>query len=253
MGPEADRHGRAPSRSELAYQQLRQLILAGEFAYGARITENAMASRLELSRTPVREALVRLHADRLLDRRVDGGYYVASPDLAQLEDLYELRVTLELRGITRAIIGPARHDENQLAAIRDAWEALRTVEPELDGSFIRHDEAYHTGLCAASGNRALAETLAQVNVQIRSVRSYDFLTEDRIERTITEHLAIVGALLDRRPERAVELMSDHIGASMAVVKQRVQRALIAMLEMRGRGELRPPSVPAPQRWTEGTW
>jgi DNA-binding GntR family transcriptional regulator len=238
---------------DTAYASLRQAILDGQFAFGLHLSENAMATRLGLSRTPVREAFTRLHAERLVERRADGGYYVAAPDLARLEALYELRVTLELRGITRVIDLGITHDRDRLAQVMDSWQHLRGTEPPLDGSFIKQDEAYHLNLAAASGNPALTEALAGVNLQIRAVRSYDFLTEDRIEKTIEEHLAIVGKLLDGHTEAAANLMATHIGASMNVVRERAQRALLAMLQTRshtsqtGQTAL---SMPGPIDWAE---
>ncbi|MDR1800214.1 MAG: GntR family transcriptional regulator [Bifidobacteriaceae bacterium] len=242
--------GTAASRVDTAYANLRQAILAGQFAFGLHLSENAMAARLGLSRTPVREAFTRLHAERLVERRADGGYYVAAPDLARLEALYELRVTLELRGITRVIDLDISHDRDRLAQVRATWQDLRGTEPPLDGSFIKHDEAYHINLATASGNPALTEALAAVNLQIRAVRSYDFLTADRIEQTIDEHLAIVGQLLDAHTERAAELMASHIGASMNVVRERAQRALIAMLETRRQVDQATLAMPGPIDWAD---
>jgi DNA-binding GntR family transcriptional regulator len=201
------------------------MVMLGEIPTGQRLAEEQIAEQLSVSRTPVREAFVRLHADRLLKRFNDGGYYVAEVDLFDLRDLYELRLTLELRGITRALEDGIEHDREALLEIREEWEAIKADPPEPDGSFIELDESFHLALLRSSGNLALAEMVETINVRIRPVRTYDFLTEDRIETSIDEHLGIVAALLDEDIPLAADRLRDHVGASLDVVEQRVADAM----------------------------
>ena len=199
--------------------------MLGEIPTGQRLAEEHIAEQLDVSRTPVREALVRLHADRLLKRFSDGGYYVAEVDLFDLRDLYELRLTLELRGITRALEVGIEHDRDALLELQEEWEAIQSDQPEPDGSFIELDESFHLALLRSSGNLALAEMLETINVRIRPVRTYDFLTEDRIESSIGEHLGIVAALLAGDIPLAADRLREHIGASLDVVEERAAAAM----------------------------
>jgi DNA-binding GntR family transcriptional regulator len=213
------------------------MVMLGEFPTGQRLAEEQIAEQLNVSRTPVREAFVRLHADRLLNRFSDGGYYVAEVDLFDLRDLYELRLTLELRGITRAGEDGIEHDRNALAELQEEWVAIQAAPPEPDGSFIELDESFHLALIRASGNLALAEMLETVNARIRPVRTYDFLTADRIESSIGEHLGIVAALLEGDIVLAADRLREHIGASLDVVEQRAAEAMRqrALRSRRSRG------------------
>src|SRR4051794_30388016 len=93
--------GAEGSRRDEVYGELRRCVLVGEFPVRMRLIEEKLATGLGVSRTPVREALVRLCADRLLRKGSDGGYYVVQPDLKDLSHLYEVRITLELRGVVR--------------------------------------------------------------------------------------------------------------------------------------------------------
>lgn len=213
------------SLRELAYTQIRKMVMLGEFPTGQRLAEEQIAEQLQVSRTPVREAFVRLHGDRLLRRFSDGGYYVAEIDLFDMRDLYELRLTLELRGITRASEDGIEHDLEALAELREEWLGIQEEPPEPDGSFIELDESFHLALLRSSGNLALAEMLENVNVRIRPVRTFDFLTSDRIETSITEHLGIVEALMAKQIELAAHLLRDHIGASLEVVEERAATAI----------------------------
>jgi DNA-binding GntR family transcriptional regulator len=221
-------------RRESAYSELRHMVLRGEFMFGQRLGEEAIAEQLNVSRTPVREALMRLHADHLVSRFPDGGFYLDMPNLVDLRDLYELRLALELRAITRAHDPSVTHDASTLSEIRNQWLAIKLSPPHPDGSFIELDESFHLELARASGNFALVETLHTINARIRAVRMYDFLTADRIETSINEHLAIVSAVIDGELDSAVELMSTHIGASLAVVEERAAAAMSQMVVGRSR-------------------
>jgi DNA-binding GntR family transcriptional regulator len=201
------------------------MVMLGEFQTGQRLAEEQIAEQLEVSRTPVREAFVRLHADRLLSRFSDGGYFVAEIDLIDLRDLYELRLALELQGINRAREFGIDHDRAALLALRTDWQAVQESPPEPDGSFIELDESFHVALLRASGNLALVEVLESVNVRIRPVRTYDFLSEDRIVTSTAEHLGIVEALLDHQIPLAADRLREHIGASLEVVEERAADAM----------------------------
>lgn len=225
MATSGTRSTAAQSLRERAYTQIRKMVMLGEIPTGQRLAEEQIAEQLKVSRTPVREAFVRLHADRLLKRYTDGGYYVAEVDLFDLRDLYELRLTLELRGIKRAKEPGIEHDREALLELRQEWEVIRAGPPEPDGSFIELDEDFHLALLRSSGNLALAEMLETINVRIRPVRTYDFLTADRIESSIAEHLGIVAALLERDIPLAAVRLRDHIGASLDVVEQRAADAM----------------------------
>ena len=234
--PEAQvtRHAAARLRRERAYIELRRMVLAGEFAFGQRVGEEAVAEALGVSRTPVREALARLHADHLLHRYADGGFYVAEPDILELRDLYELRLAIELHAIKRGKSDGVEHDAVALAELRAEWTAIKASPPEPDGSFIDLDEAFHLALCRSSGNVALAETLEGVNARIRQVRMYVFLSADRIAVSTDEHLDIIDAVAAAEFDRAAILMRQHIGDSLEVVEERAAAAMSRMMRNRSK-------------------
>jgi len=205
----------------------------GEFGLQSRLVEERLAGALGVSRTPVREALVRLLADGLVVRH-DGGYYVALPDLSRLRNLYELRILLELRGVERAVeSGVVRLDAAILEPLRDQWRAMSVDKPDPNPEFVLVDEDFHLTLLRSSGNTALTETLESVNARIRPVRMYDFLTEDRIERTVAEHLNIVELVLAGDLAEALASLRQHVGISMEVVERRAARAITQMALHRG--------------------
>jgi DNA-binding GntR family transcriptional regulator len=216
------------------YGELRRCVLVGEFPVHMHLVEEKLAARLGVSRTPVREALVRLCADHLLRKESDGGYYVEQPDLTDLSHLYELRITLEMRGVVRALETEVPHDVAILEPLQARWLGLQGEKPAPDSRFVDVDESFHLGLCAASGNRVLGETLERINARIRPVRMYDFLTADRIEQTIDEHLRVLDLVLAGRLHDAAAELRRHIGESMSVVERRAAEAITQMALRGGR-------------------
>jgi DNA-binding GntR family transcriptional regulator len=215
------------SLREQAYQELRRRLLAGELSARTRLVEARVAELIGASRTPVREAMVRLHADGMLAREVDG-YYPVVPDLASVRDLYEVRITLELRGITRIIENPhLAFDVDALATLRDDWLGLQASPPEPGPDVVLLDEDFHLRLSAAAGNPALTRALQAVNGQIRLVRMYDYATEERVTKTIEEHLEIVDLILADDLDSARTALHHHVGASYEVVEERAAHAVTA--------------------------
>ncbi len=230
-----------PSRSEATHRELKRRLLIGEFPFGHRLGEERLAGMLEVSRTPVREALARLHAEGHVQRHPEGGFEPAFPDMDRIAELYEVRKSLELTAVRRTVGAPAAparrrtHDRTALLDLRRDWVALEDdAAQHADPEFVLVDEDFHIRLAQSSGNTALAEMLASVNERIRVVRVHDFLTEERIRATVDEHLGIIDALLEESVECTVERLEAHIDESARVASQRALTAIVRMLAGRTR-------------------
>ena len=217
-------------RSDQAYRELKSRLLAGDFQLGRRLGEERLAELVGTSRTPVREALVRLHADGLVRRGDDGGYEPVAPDVSAVRHLYEVRVVLELAALQRPARAGERHDQAALDRLRADWTELRLDLPEADPSFVLLDEEFHVGLAEAGGNPALAAHLRQINERIRVVRMHDFRTDERIVTTVDEHLGILDAVATGDVTEAERRFMTHLDLSVAVVEERVARAIARMAE-----------------------
>jgi DNA-binding GntR family transcriptional regulator len=222
--PVGDHAGRADS----VYLDLKRRLLIGDFPLRTRLGEQRLAATLGVSRTPVRQALHRLHAERLLERHPEGGLAPAALDLVGLRELYEVRRMFELAALVRPDQQGTTHDAGILEPLRDEWLELRDDQPVADPGFVLCDERFHEQLALAAGNRALVGLLHDVNERIRLIRMHDFLTEERIATTISQHLGIVEAVLAGDLVRGRELFESHIGESIAVVESRATRALARM-------------------------
>ncbi|QKS19437.1 GntR family transcriptional regulator [Curtobacterium sp. Csp1] len=217
------------SRTDAVYEHLREQLMSGRYAPRTRLREDAIAHELQVSRTPVRTALFMLRADGLIDND-EYGYRVVMPDLHHLTELYELRVTIEMRGVQRTTERElAGYDFAMLNAELDRWRDLQQAPPSPTPQFVMDDERFHVTLCRAAGNEALVEALESVNHRIRAVRMYDYVTEDRITATIDEHLAIGDLIVAGHLEQAKTALGEHIGDSMDTVMERATRAITNMV------------------------
>lgn len=219
---------RDTARSDSVYVDLKTRLLVGDFPLRIRLAEQRLAATLGVSRTPVRQALQRLHAERLLERHPDGGFAPAALDLAGLRDLYEVRRMFELSALLRPERTGTPHAVDVLEPLRYEWLELRDHQPDPDPGFVLCDERFHEQLALAAGNRALAGMLHDLNERIRLIRMHDFLTEERIGTTISQHLGIVEAVLGGDLVGARVLFESHLGESVAVVESRATRALARM-------------------------
>jgi DNA-binding GntR family transcriptional regulator len=218
------------SRAEQAYAEIKRRLLLGELRLGARLGEERLASQLGLSRTPIREALFRLHSEGLVDRHPDGGYRPRAPMVSGIRELYEVRRSLELMAVRRPLVQGTPHDRPMLEHIRDEWATLADELPDPDPGFVIADEAFHLGIAEAAGNSALVELLSNINQRIRVVRMQDFMAIQRIAATVEQHLHIVTALIDGDLDEAAHALGAHLAESMSVVETLAAWALARMLE-----------------------
>lgn len=218
------------TRSDLAYRGLKTRLLTGEFPVNVRLGEERIARLLGTSRTPVREAMKRLFSEGLVCKHPEGGFQPVAPDVTTMRHLYEVRAALELQALQRPARNGTRHDPAIIEPLRDRWRSMsRGTPPPPDPNFVLLDESFHVALASAAGNDVTVSLLRQVNDRIRLVRMHDFLSEERIEATIAEHLQLAELVLHGDVLAAESAFSQHLAVSMAVVEERVQAALTRMV------------------------
>src|SRR5580765_8629555 len=191
-----------------------------------RFAEERIAERLSVSRTPVRAALLRLHAEGFLERHRDGGFRIDHPTGRTVRELYDVRRALELFAVGALVREPRAEARDWLEALRAEWEGLQPLE--VDPDFVLLDEDFHRRLAEAGGNSQIVDALRHVSERIRPIRTHDFTTPGRIEATVDQHLAILDAVLEERAE-AAELLDGHILESQRSVEAIVGVVLERML------------------------
>jgi len=202
--------------ADTAYAKLKNNIFEFELLPGDRFSETDIAGRLGMSRTPVREALYRLEREGYMQVHFRVGWSVRAFDLTQFENLYDLRLVLEMASVQRLC---DRADRPDLDALRVTWLAPAAERPADCAQMCNLDEAFHAALVEAAGNPEVARCHREVAERIRIIRRLDFTQEHRVERTYEEHAHILRAVIRRRADQATLLLRTHIEASKAEVRK----------------------------------
>ncbi len=201
---------------ERAYQALRRMAVNFEFKPGERLNETSLTKRLDISRTPLREALNRLVAEGFLTFSLGKGFFCRPLTPEKVLELYQLRCALETEALLRTIGGAEDQQIDAVIAYLDEVEKSYSVCHDLD-ELLRMDEEFHIKLAALSGNQELLKLLHNVNERIRYVRIVNLrLLRDRRENAETDqtsmsaHRIILDAVKARDVDRAVSALRGHI-------------------------------------------
>lgn len=201
--------------AERVYAQIKQLIFDFQLLPGERFSESDLANRVQVSRTPLRQALQRLQREGFLLVFPKSGWQVAPLDFDTFDQLYDLRVLLEAHAVARLC---EMEDRPALKDLADTW----LVPPgERQTAFVavdRLDEAFHTALVSATGNHEMVRVHEDITERIRIIRRLDFTKVARVEATYDEHARILRAITRRRADEAQRLLRAHIEQSKLEVR-----------------------------------
>lgn len=225
---------------ELAYDQLLSMLVTMKIAPGAHIGIEALARQLDISQTPIREALTLLEAQKLAYKIPNVGFRAA--DLLtpkEVQDLFDLRLLVEPPA---AAFAATRADERalgELAGLAQAMSHAQTGNELAYAQFAEGDAKLHHLLAEASGNRFIAETIEQLHAHLHIFR-FLFKT-NATAKAVQEHEAIIAALLARDAAGAEQAMREHLCASrerMNVALEEHQSTVTSAAEQEGAGRAR---------------
>ena len=177
--------------ADIAYDELRRRILSGALPAGSRIDQDAEAERLHASRMPVREALRRLGAEGLVDIAPHRGAVVRSLSVADLEDLYVMRLALE--GVAGRL-GATQLPPGELEAMRQMLPAMEQIVAQDDPvAWLDLDWAFHRTLYRAAQRPRLLQTIHQLREEARRYRTVGLSMPRVLEVSLHEHRVIIDA------------------------------------------------------------
>jgi len=214
--PKPEARGKDANLAARVFERVKQEIFDFVLLPGDRFTEAEIAGRMQVSRTPVREALYLLEREGYLEVMFRSGWRVRPFDFQQFEDLYDVRVILELAAVKRLC------EMDQRLALEDLKSAWLVPKNErlTDGRGVAAlDEQFHDALVAATGNQEMARIHHDLTERIRIIRRLDFTQDARIDATYNEHARILKAILLRKADEAQMLLKSHIDASKAEVRK----------------------------------
>jgi DNA-binding GntR family transcriptional regulator len=197
---------RTGNQSEHAYRKLKERILDGDLQPGERLVEAHLAEELDLSRTPVREALGRLNAEELVARDENGSLIVRVPSPREVNEIYLIREVLD--GLA-ARLAAERISAPELIVAETTIERFREGSDNT-AAVIGANIAFHDILYEATGNDRLMRLGQAVNDFVRLVSRQPMSTPARRGEIADEHEAVVNAVRERDGDRAEQLMREHV-------------------------------------------
>jgi DNA-binding GntR family transcriptional regulator len=204
---------RAVSATTRVYQHLKRAILEQLHPGGTLLTEAEVAEAVGVSRTPVREALLRLESEGLVALYPKRGALVLPVSAREIEEVIDARALIEGHAATRAW---ARRAE-LAGTLEPLLEAMRDARTAGDAiAFMEADRAFHAAVVETAGNRILADLYhrlrdRQMRMGVASMR----ISPDRMDRALADHEAMLAALRAGAPERFAELVHDHVDTAGA--------------------------------------
>ncbi|TVQ05268.1 MAG: GntR family transcriptional regulator [Leptolyngbya sp. DLM2.Bin27] len=221
---------RGKSLYEQVYLALRSAILTGVLSPGDRLVETQLAEWLQVSRTPLREALRQLQQDGLVTADVSGGLRVTTITAADAEELYDCRLALE----ALAVAGACRHaTPEQLQGIKacviKAEGATANSHGSLDHEHLLDvDYQFHHLIAESSGNRRLVSLLDQLFDAMALLRIQTLQQNPNVLDIRLEHRQIYEAILTGDAEVAVAAITQHLRASKVRVVQEIEGSIPAV-------------------------
>jgi len=205
--------------NERVYAYIRDAVITGTVPPNGRIDEQAFADEIGVSRTPIREAIGKLTREGLVEYRPYQGNFVRAFTTTQVNDLYEVRKTLEMLAMRLAVPRMTAEDIAELRGILDeVYDAYVHDDMIAYGST---DRRFHETIARLSGNDTLIESLDRLAMQVQLVRTAANRDPDVVERAAHQRPAILAALEASDAERAAKLMETHI--------EDVRRSVVAKL------------------------
>ncbi len=207
---EADDEG--VTLATLAYRQLRDDILSGALAPNAKLRMHELKERYDIGVAPLREALVRLRAEQLVDSSDNRGFWVAPVSVDELTDLTRVRMLLEAEALRCSIRDGGDDWEARIVAtfhfLARVTERGAHLSPETLGEWEARHEDFHRALISGAASALLLRLRSMLTVLVRRYRRFAIATA--LQRPhLEEHREIMEAVLARDADRAIALLDRH--------------------------------------------
>lgn len=188
------------------YEALRKAIIEGRFARDARLVQDDLASQFGTSRIPVRDALKRLEAEELVKLDERGSYVVSCFGSEDVEEIYGLRLLLEPYAAGKALNGATAGDLEDLESIT---REMKTAAAQKDiERYVQLNQTFYLTLYGLSRQRRLVRIIQSLWSGLMPLTP--MAVSGQLERSASEHEAIMRALKERQRQKVEVLMRDHI-------------------------------------------
>ncbi len=202
---------------------LKERIISWHYPPEYRLTEEELCREFGVSRSPVREALRVLATNGFVRHMPNRGYAVKQVNIRELEELYELRLALELHVVEelarRGVV------ESELEALRREWLEVNNGPQRPGEELASLDSRFHESLSAMLGNDTILTQLRAINERLFVFRMIDFDKDRRVDSTCDQHLMVLERIGARDPAGAREAMRQNIDEARTIVSSALKEAL----------------------------
>ena len=198
--------------SASVYDRIRHDILSGELPPGSSLVETALADRYGMSRTPIREALLQLRQDGLVERN-GRGLAVRQQSPEEIMEIYEVRVPLE--ELAAHLAATRRTDLDMLRLTRAHRDMLAMTSDERDARTTAN-RAFHRQVWLASHNRTLIDMLERISGQLHRNPESPLHHLGRWEQVLQDHEELLAAISEQLPDKAEEIWARHMMAGRSI-------------------------------------
>ena len=206
---------------EHAYDTIRRRILDNVYQPGAPALESELAAELGISRTPLREALIRLQNEGLIEIIPRHGMRVRPVSATDMKEIYEVLTALESYAVE--LVARRKPTPSEIKPLVDATRAMtRALKAKNLEAWAQADEAFHKYLIEACGNRLLVDAIQQYCDRAHRALMFSVRLRPRLETSAKEHMALVDRLSKGDVVGAVEVNRAH--------RERANRELLAIFE-----------------------
>ncbi|MDV2982389.1 UNVERIFIED_CONTAM: GntR family transcriptional regulator [Actinomycetes bacterium ARC8] len=201
--------------ADFVYDELKRQIISLELKPGERVYEPKMASALQVSRTPLREAIRRLVSESLLEQQPTGGVVVPALDEAAISELYEVRAAMESLMARNACLKATPADIEALEGILERNAAMVGFADEA----MKQGMSLHGRIAEIAGNSWARRFHDQISNQMERYRHFTNSTQERRDQALAQHRTLVAAVAAGSPDQAARTAFEHVmGARDAAVR-----------------------------------
>ena len=203
--------------------RLRERIFSGEYAPGSFLDEVRIAEQMEISRTPLREALKVLTAEGLVRHEPRRGCFVAEVTQQDLDEIFPVIALLEGRCAYEAALHASDADLQALEALHT--RLVKHAKARRINEYYEANFAIHEAIITLAGNRWLAQVIADLRKILKLARLQQLHAPGRLDQSLSEHLAVFAALKARDPEGAEAAMKTHLTRQREALRELARNQL----------------------------
>jgi len=191
-----------------AYNNLKEKIMRLQLRPGELLLVQPLAKELGISRTPVREAMIRLEREGFVEEADGKKFKVTEITLKSILEIHEIRELIELHAVAKAAVNRSQDQMNLL--MKSAANMEGSLKKSDHVAFFETDMDFHAQIIHISDNKTLESLMHQLNEKIQRIRHLTTYVHRRIENTVGEHAAILSAIENQDAEAAQKAMKNHL-------------------------------------------